>query len=128
MERIAGGKLGSQFVIVRQVRFVVLSQSAQAARVKFLRDGVSGDGKAVHFKGAVGLLVDIKMAFIPRRTQVFCTHGGLVEQVPGSATGKRQKNVGIVTGVDLIRTKFRMLTGNIGPEMGKVAIEGAVFL
>ena len=63
---------------------------------------MAGQREAVHLKRAIRLLVNIKMALIPRGRQVVRALGRFVEEMSGAAVEERQNDVGIISGVDLI--------------------------
>src|SRR5579864_6938909 len=88
---------------------------------------MAGQGKAIHLERAVGLLVDIKMALIPRWREVIRPDCWLVEQVSGAAAEERKNDVGIVTGVDLIIRNV-IDVGRIVTKRAEVAIERAILL
>src|SRR5438270_7667474 len=105
MERIAGGELSGQFVVVRQVSTIVLAQGAKALGIGGW-DRMAGQSEAIHFESAVRLLVNIKVALIPGWREVVRPHSWLMEEMPRSAIKKRKDDGGIVTGVDLVAREF----------------------
>src|SRR5579859_216349 len=86
---------------------------------------MAGQCKAIHLEGSIRLLVNIKMALIPRGREVIRADCWLVEQVSGAAAEERKNDGGIVTGVDLIARKF---CRSVGAKRAEVAIERAILL
>src|SRR5262249_27787516 len=126
VERVAGGELYGQFVVIRQIALVVEAHRAQAGFVKLVRHGVRGEGKAVHLERPVWLLIDVKVAFIPARGEVFGTHRWLVERMAGAAADQGQSDVRVVPGVDLV--VGQAARSRVVAELAEVIVERAVLL
>ncbi len=84
---------------------------------------MAGQGEAIHLESAVRLLVNIKMAFIPRWREIVGVNRGLMEKMARASVKERQDDIGIVTGVDLVAGDLRMLRGNVATKIAEVAVE-----
>src|SRR5690242_10781868 len=126
MERIAGGKLESQFVVIRQIGVVVVAKRAKSRGIELVGHRIAGQREAVHLERTIFLLINIKMTLIPARSEILSSYSLRMEQMAGSAANQREQKRVVVSSIDLVVGDT--MAGRIGAKLAEVAVKAAIFL